>query len=100
MPHLRGSRRPLWQTSAKWDAESGETVEHSASWVCGGMRAIADYFNRADVQKAIHVSRTTKWTPNDDALEWKHPEAGISFLGFPRPVSNSIFRAFCLSLFF
>lgn len=74
MPHLKGSGN-------RGEPQSSKTAEQSASWVCGGMRTITQYFNRADVQKAIHVGRTTKWVPNDDALKWKHPESGISFLG-------------------
>jgi hypothetical protein len=81
MPHLKGSSRSWEPLSPHAGPHFGETVEHSATWVCGGMRTIASYFNRADVQKAIHVGRTTKWKPSDDALIWKHPSAGISFLG-------------------
>merc|ERR1711971_528280 len=54
--------------------------ENSATWACGGMQAITSYFNRADVQKAIHVNRTTAWKPNDNGLKWNHPREGISFM--------------------
>lgn len=76
MPHLKGASRLHQQSSGLLD--SGP--EHSAMWVCGGMKAITSYFNRADVQKAIHVERTTAWKPNDDGLKWSHPKAGISFI--------------------
>merc|ERR1711957_685888 len=33
----------------------------------------------ADVQNALHVSRTSEWSCEDD-LDWYHPKDGISFL--------------------
>ena len=81
MPHLRGSGQRQPPAITLQDLSASDPVQHTASWVCGGMRAISDYFKRADVQKAIHVGRTTNWVPNDDAIVWHHPKAGISFLG-------------------
>jgi len=81
MPHLRGNDRIKPPSRTQWDLGSGETAEHSVSWMCGGMRAIADYFNRANVQNAIHVGRTSDWEPNDSGIRWNHPKEGISFLG-------------------
>merc|ERR1719210_2444137 len=83
MPHLLSNEHEFqWLLcGTPWHQQLNETPEHSASWVCGGMLAITRYFNREDVQKAIHVGRTTKWTTNDDCLQWNHPKAGISFLG-------------------
>ena len=74
MPHLQ---RQGPSEAAKSKLSS---FEHSATWVCGGIRALEDYFNRADVQDAIHVKRTTNWTVNDDGIRWHHPAAGISFV--------------------
>merc|ERR1712070_652480 len=56
------------------------SVEYSETWYCGGMRTIEDYFNRAEVQQAIHVPRTYGWKISDDNLRWHHPEEGVSFL--------------------
>eukprot|EP00928_Gymnodinium_smaydae_P007473 TRINITY_DN12687_c0_g1_i1.p1 TRINITY_DN12687_c0_g1~~TRINITY_DN12687_c0_g1_i1.p1 ORF type:complete len:234 (+),score=14.04 TRINITY_DN12687_c0_g1_i1:1-702(+) len=72
MPHMTRHRRLM---------ASGSDVETSATWVCGSMRAVKTYFNRADVQVALHVPRMDDWSPNDDDINWDHPKGGISFLG-------------------
>merc|ERR1712070_425096 len=61
MPHLQGA-------PSSGELLAIKNAEHSATWVCGGRGTETNYFNRADVQKALHVNRTTKWGPDDDGL--------------------------------
>jgi len=64
-------------------------AEHSAAWYCGGVRAVEDYFNRADVQSALHVNRTA-WRFSKDDIRWDHPAAGISLLGVIRSLAQTV----------
>lgn len=87
-PEKMGSGTSWWNVYNIYDtcsdmphlASAQHSVEHSATWVCGGMRTIEEYFNRAEVQQAIHVPRTRGWKTSDDFIRWYHPKEGVSFL--------------------